>query len=119
MDTIKPTKKNLTSDLLAGLTFALVNIPQSMAHALLASVNPSRPVHADAGDAGRGAVHQRDFYERFDHQRPGRGGWRYTEYPSVRYPTNRAGHTGAAHRLFQIVLGLLRLGWVTRFIPFR
>src|SRR5512139_2753206 len=40
MNTIKPEKKNLTSDLMAGLTFALVNIPQSMAHALLASVNP-------------------------------------------------------------------------------
>ena len=40
MDTIKPKKKHLTSDLLAGLTFALVNIPQAMAHALLATVNP-------------------------------------------------------------------------------
>ena len=40
MNTIKPEKKNLTSDLLAGLTFALVNIPQAMAHALLATVNP-------------------------------------------------------------------------------
>jgi len=40
MDTIKPKKKHLTSDLLAGLTFALVNIPQAMAHALLAAVNP-------------------------------------------------------------------------------
>jgi SulP family sulfate permease len=40
MHTSTPTKKNLTSDLLAGLTFALVNIPQSMAHAMLAAVNP-------------------------------------------------------------------------------
>src|SRR5512134_2681087 len=40
MNTIKPDKKTLTADLLAGLTFALVNIPQSMAHALLAAVNP-------------------------------------------------------------------------------
>jgi SulP family sulfate permease len=40
MHTITPKKKNLTSDLLAGLTFALVNIPQSMAHAMLAAVNP-------------------------------------------------------------------------------
>ena len=37
---IKPERANLTSDLMAGLTFALVNIPQSMAHALLAAVNP-------------------------------------------------------------------------------
>jgi sulfate permease, SulP family len=37
---LKPRKSNLQSDLIAGLTFAVVNVPQSMAHALLASVNP-------------------------------------------------------------------------------
>ena len=30
----------LSNDLMAGLTWALVNIPQAMAHALLAAVNP-------------------------------------------------------------------------------
>src|SRR5512139_3485250 len=40
MSTLKPEKKQMTSDLMAGLTFALVNIPQAMAHALLAAVNP-------------------------------------------------------------------------------
>jgi len=40
LDTIRPEKKHLTADLLAGLTFALVKLPQSMAHALLATVNP-------------------------------------------------------------------------------
>jgi len=33
-------RATLSADLVAGLTFALVNIPQSMAHALLAAVNP-------------------------------------------------------------------------------
>lgn len=37
---LKPQRSNLRSDLIAGLTFAIVNVPQSMAHALLASVNP-------------------------------------------------------------------------------
>ena len=37
---LKPHRSNLRSDLIAGLTFAIVNVPQSMAHALLASVNP-------------------------------------------------------------------------------
>jgi SulP family sulfate permease len=37
---LKPRKSNLQSDLIAGLTFAVVNVPQSMAHALLATVNP-------------------------------------------------------------------------------
>src|SRR5512134_3791367 len=37
---LRINRSSLTADLLAGLTFALVNIPQSMAHALLAAVNP-------------------------------------------------------------------------------
>ena len=37
---LKPERRNLTADLIAGLTFAVVNVPQAMAHALLAMVNP-------------------------------------------------------------------------------
>jgi len=37
---IRPNRADLTIDLIAGLTFAIVNIPQAMANALLASVNP-------------------------------------------------------------------------------
>jgi DNA-binding NarL/FixJ family response regulator len=37
---LKPERRHLTSDLIAGLTFAVVNVPQAMAHALLATVNP-------------------------------------------------------------------------------
>ena len=37
---LRPERPNLKSDLIAGLTFAVVNIPQAMAHALLATVNP-------------------------------------------------------------------------------
>src|SRR5512137_2725528 len=37
---MKPKRENLSSDLIAGLTFAVVNVPQAMAHALLATVNP-------------------------------------------------------------------------------
>ena len=74
MDTIKPERKFLTSDLMAGLTFALVNIPQSMAHALLAAVNPVlRPVHLDAGNTSRGAVHQLVIHECINNQRIGGG----------------------------------------------
>jgi SulP family sulfate permease len=36
----KLNKKNLSADAIAGLTFAIVNIPQGMANALLANVNP-------------------------------------------------------------------------------
>ena len=37
---LKPERRNWMADLVAGLTFAVVNVPQSMAHALLATVNP-------------------------------------------------------------------------------
>ncbi|MFN2203783.1 MAG: SulP family inorganic anion transporter, partial [Caldilineaceae bacterium] len=37
---IRFNRADLTIDLIAGLTFAIVNIPQAMANALLASVNP-------------------------------------------------------------------------------
>ncbi len=37
---LKPKRRFLASDLIAALTFAVVNVPQAMAHALLATVNP-------------------------------------------------------------------------------
>ena len=37
---LRPERRHLMSDLIAGLTFAVVNVPQAMAHALLATVNP-------------------------------------------------------------------------------
>ena len=37
---LKPERDHLVADLVAALTFAVVNVPQAMAHALLAMVNP-------------------------------------------------------------------------------
>ena len=37
---LKPERRHLVPDLIAALTFAVVNVPQAMAHALLATVNP-------------------------------------------------------------------------------
>lgn len=37
---LKPDRSLLMSDLIAALTFAVVNVPQAMGHALLATVNP-------------------------------------------------------------------------------
>jgi SulP family sulfate permease len=38
--TLKPRREHFAADAIAGLTFAVVNVPQAMAHALLATVNP-------------------------------------------------------------------------------
>ena len=37
---LKPERGHLASDLIAALTFAVVNVPQAMGHALLVMVNP-------------------------------------------------------------------------------
>ena len=37
---LKPERGHIVSDLIAGLTFAVVNVPQAMGHALLATINP-------------------------------------------------------------------------------
>ncbi len=37
---LKPERGHLASDLMAAFTFAVVNVPQAMGHALLAVVNP-------------------------------------------------------------------------------
>jgi sulfate permease, SulP family len=40
MKSLRPARSHLQADAIAGLTFAVVNVPQAMAHALLATVNP-------------------------------------------------------------------------------
>jgi SulP family sulfate permease len=39
-DRLKPERGHLVADMVAALTFAVVNVPQAMGHALLAMVNP-------------------------------------------------------------------------------
>jgi sulfate permease, SulP family len=116
---IRPKKKNLSSDLLAGLTFALVNIPQSMAHALLAAVNPVLGLYTLMLAIPVGAVLTSAVFLNVS----------TTSAMAVAsgdtlilYPT--ASRTSILVTLvvmigiFQIILGLLGLGWITRFIPF-
>ena len=40
LDQLRPNRENFSADAAAGFTFAIVNIPQAMANALLANVNP-------------------------------------------------------------------------------
>ena len=53
---LKPERRHLTADLIAGLTFAVVNVPQAMAHALLATVNPVLGIYTLMVAAPLGAV---------------------------------------------------------------
>ena len=119
MNTIKPQKKQLTSDLLAGLTFALVNIPQSMAHALLAAVNPVFGLYTLMLAIPVGALFTSAVFMNVSTTSALAVAAGDT---LINYPSDARASVLVTLVLmigiFQIVLGLLRLGWLTRFIPF-
>ncbi|CUK19960.1 putative sulfate transporterc/MT1781 [Ruegeria denitrificans] len=46
LDGLKIDRRNVVSDLVAGATFAIVNVPQGMANAVLATVNPVAGLYA-------------------------------------------------------------------------
>ncbi len=116
---IKPEKGNLAADATAGLTFALVNIPQSMAHALLAAVNPVLGLYTLMLAIPVGAVFTSAVFMNVS----------TTSALSVAAGDTLLEYTSASRGtvlvtlvvligIFQITLGLFRLGWITRFIPF-
>src|SRR5512139_330555 len=116
MNTIKPEKKNLTSDLMAGLTFALVNIPQSMAHALLASVNPVFGLYTLMLATPIGALFTSAVFMNVSTTSALAVAAGDT---LITYPSSDRGPVLVTLVLmigvFQIILGVLRLGWLTRF----
>ena len=119
MNSIKPDKKFLTSDLLAGLTFALVNIPQAMAHALLATVNPVLGLYTLMLATPVGALFTSATFMNVSTTSALAVAAGDT---LITFPSSDRGSVLVTLVLligiFQVVLGLLRLGWVTRFISF-
>jgi SulP family sulfate permease len=112
-------KAYVLDDLVAGLTFALVNIPQSMAHALLAAVNPVFGLYTLMLAMPVGALFTSAVFMNVS----------TTSALAVAsgdtlltYPANARESVLVTLVLlvgvFQLILGLLRMGWVTRFIPF-
>ena len=59
---LKPERRHLLSDAIAGLTFAVVNVPQAMAHALLATVNPMLGIYTLMVAVPIGAVFTSSVY---------------------------------------------------------
>lgn len=119
MDTLKPKKKQLSADLVAGLTFALVNIPQAMAHALLAAVNPVLGLYTLMLATPVGALFTSATFMNVSTTSALAVAAGDT---LITYPSNEKGIVLVTLVLmigvFQIILGLLRLGWLTRFISF-
>ena len=119
MDTSKPKNKHLTADLLAGLTFALVNIPQSLAHAMLAAVNPVFGLYTLMLATPVGALFTSSVFMNVSTTSAlaVAAGATLTTYPSSDRETVLVTLV-LLIGVFQIILGILRLGWLTRFIPF-
>ncbi len=59
---LKPERGNLIADLIAGLTFAVVNVPQAMGHALLALVNPLLGIYTLVVAVPIGAIFSSSVY---------------------------------------------------------
>jgi SulP family sulfate permease len=119
LETSKPKNKHLTADLLAGLTFALVNIPQSLAHALLAAVNPVFGLYTLMLATPVGALFTSSVFMNVSTTSAlaVAAGDTLTTYPSSDRGTVLVTLV-LLIGIFQIILGVLRLGWLTRFIPF-
>ena len=116
---LRINRSTLSSDLLAGLTFALVNIPQAMAHALLAAVNPVFGLYTLMLATPIGALFTSAMFMNVSTTSAMSVA---TGDTLITYPASaRASVLVTLVFLigsFQVVLGLLRLGWITRFISF-
>jgi SulP family sulfate permease len=116
---LKINKANLPSDLVAGLTFALVNIPQSMAHALLAAVNPVYGLYTLMLATPVGALFTSAIFMNISTTSAlavaaGDTLKSYPESSKITVLVTLVVMIG----IFQVLMGVFRLGWVTRFIPF-
>ena len=116
---LRPRRADLLPDAIAGLTFAAVNVPQGMAQALLAGVNPVLGLYTLMVATPLAAVFTGSVYMNVS----------LTNALSVTAgsvlgpvaPQDRLGILITLTLLagiFQLVLGLLHLGWLIRFVPY-
>ena len=116
---MKINKSNLPNDIVAGLTFALVNIPQSMAHALLAAVNPVFGLYSLMLATPVGALFTSAIFMNISTTSAlavaaGDTMMNYPDSSKVTALVTLVVLIG----IFQVLMGVFRLGWITRFIPF-
>lgn len=113
-----PNKKHLTSDLVAGLTFAVANIPTAMAHAILATVNPVLGINTLMVAVPIGAIFSSSVYMNIS----------TTSALSVAVGSSLAAFPTSQKvdalttlvmlvGIIALVLGLLKAGSMLRFVP--
>jgi SulP family sulfate permease len=114
---LKPDRALLTSDLTAALTFAVVNVPQAMGHALLAAVNPVLGIFTLMVAVPVGAMFGSSVFMNVSSTAAlsVAAGVALVEFP----PEQRAQALVVLVLLvgaFQLLAGLLRLGFLLRFV---
>ncbi|MFN8482902.1 MAG: SulP family inorganic anion transporter [Anaerolineae bacterium] len=117
VQTLRPQRSGFKSDLIAGLTFAIVNIPQAMGHALLATVNPVLGIYTLMVAVPVGAIFTGSVFMNVS----------TTAALSVAAGSGLAGVRDVERLqalvalvllvgVFQLLAGVFRLGFVVRFV---
>jgi SulP family sulfate permease len=117
IEQIKPKSKNLVPDVIAGFTNAVVNIPDSIAAAVLAGVNPTYAFNAIMVGTPVGALFTSSEFMSLGP----------TSAMMITVGTALAAYSGETALtalvtltilvgLFMLIMGLLKLGSITRFI---
>jgi len=114
---LKPKRSHMTGDLIAALTFAVVNVPQAMGHALLAAVNPLLGIYTLMVSVPIGAIFSSSVF--MNVSTTGAlsvaAGAVLIDFP----PGQRAEGLVVLVLMvgvFQLLAGLFRLGFVIRFV---
>jgi SulP family sulfate permease len=114
---LRPDRNNLKSDAIAGLTFAVVNVPQAMAHALLAAVNPVLGIYTLMVAVPVGAIFTSSVY--MNVSTTGAlsvaAGATMAEIPEVER-TAALALLALLVGAIQVLAGLFRLGFIVRFV---
>ncbi len=114
---LRPARANLKSDLIAGLTFAVVNVPQAMAHALLAAVNPVLGIYTLMVAVPVGAIFTSSVFMNVSTTSAlsvatGAG---LADIPEVQRSATLAALVLMVG-VFQLLAGIFKLGFIVRFV---
>lgn len=115
---LSPNRKSIRGDVMAGLTFAAVNIPQGLAYALMAGVTPVNGLYTLMVATPVAALFTGSVLMNVSS----------TSALSASLADTLLGFASADRLyvmallvalmgLFQLILGLLRTGWIMRYVP--
>ncbi len=112
-------RKNLSSDFLSALTLGISSIPDSMASAMLAGINPLTGLYTMIIATPIGALFtSSDVYAYFNDQRAFPGGGQFAGWLFRGREIAGGVRTGLMVGVIQITLGLLKMGFLVRFVPY-